>query len=64
MLVLTRKPSEEILIGGNIRVRVVKVDGSKVRIGIDAPPQVLIRRGELEEHWRPETSAVELACAE
>ena len=49
MLVLTRRPNEEIRIGGAIRVTVCGVEGAKVRIGIDAPVDVLIYRGELYE---------------
>ncbi len=47
MLVLTRKSQERILIGEDITVTVVRVQGQSVRIGIDAPPEVAIRRGEL-----------------
>jgi carbon storage regulator len=47
MLVLSRKPGEEIVIGGNIRVMVVEVRGNKVRLGFTAPPEVPIRRDEL-----------------
>lgn len=48
MLVLSRHRDEAIVIGGNIRITVVAIRGDKVRIGIDAPPEVLIVRGELE----------------
>lgn len=47
MLVLTRKQAEQIVIGDNITITVVRVDGNKVRIGIDAPKNVSIQRGEL-----------------
>jgi carbon storage regulator len=47
MLVLTRKPGEKIVIQGGITVTVVQVDGGRVRIGIDAPEDVRILRGEL-----------------
>lgn len=46
MLVLTRKFGESIRIGGTT-VTVVRVVGGKVRLGIEAPPQVSISRGEL-----------------
>ncbi len=46
MLVLTRKPGEEIIIGENIRV-VYLSGGGQARIGIDAPKDVNIRRAEL-----------------
>ena len=47
MLVLSRKPGEEIVIGDNIRLTVVAIRGNQVRLGITAPPDVAIRREEL-----------------
>ena len=47
MLVLTRKKEETIRIGDNIVVKVVRVKGNTVRIGIDAPESIAVRRGEL-----------------
>jgi carbon storage regulator len=47
MLVLTRKPGEKVVIEGGITVTVVEVKGNRVRIGIDAPNDVHILRGEL-----------------
>jgi carbon storage regulator len=44
MLVLTRRPQDEFLIGKDIRVQVVSVRGDLVRIGIDAPRSVPIVR--------------------
>ncbi len=49
MLVLTRKVSERFMIGDDIVVTVVKIDGRQVRIGIEAPRDVLIRRTELKQ---------------
>jgi len=49
MLVLTRKVSERFMIGDEIVVTVVKIDGRQVRIGIEAPRDVLIRRTELKQ---------------
>ncbi len=48
MLVLTRKLNEEILIGEDIKVTLVRVRGNTVRIGIEAPRDIRIVRGELE----------------
>lgn len=55
MLVLSRKVGEKLLIGDDIAVSVVRVDGQRVRIGIDAPPGVAIARGEVA---RPRTGHV------
>ena len=49
MLVLTRKVGEEIIIGGDIRIRVVDVRGGKVRIGVVASVDVLVDRQEIHE---------------
>jgi len=47
MLVLSRKPGESIDIDGVITLKVVQVQGNRVRLGIDAPPSVGIKRAEL-----------------
>jgi carbon storage regulator len=47
MLVLTRRPGEEIVIDGHIRIRVLVTQGNQVRLGITAPKSVSIQREEL-----------------
>lgn len=47
MLVLSRKVDQQILIGDDITLTVVRMDGNRVRIGISAPRDVRILRGEL-----------------
>jgi carbon storage regulator CsrA len=47
MLVLSRKPGEKVCVGPDITITVLEARGSRVRIGIDAPYQVRITRGEL-----------------
>ena len=47
MLVLSRKHNEQIVIGENIVITVIRVQGDKVRLGIEAPGDVNIRRSEL-----------------
>jgi carbon storage regulator len=47
MLVLSRTVNEEITIGNNIIIKVVKVVGNKIRLGISAPASVTIRRAEV-----------------
>jgi carbon storage regulator len=50
MLVLSRKMHEQIVIGEDITVTIVRVQGNTVRIGIEAPRQVRVVRGELPRH--------------
>jgi carbon storage regulator len=53
MLVLSRKPSEVILIGDEIRVTVIRIGPNAVRLGIDAPEHVQIVRAELLDEPQP-----------
>lgn len=48
MLVLSRKENQRIRLGDSIVVTIVRVAGDKVRLGIQAPPDVLVLRDELE----------------
>lgn len=48
MLVLSRKQNERIRVGDSVVVTIVRVSGDKVRIGIEAPPNVRVLRDELE----------------
>lgn len=48
MLVLSRKENERIRLGDSIVLTIVRVSGDKVRLGIQAPPDVLVLRDELE----------------
>ena len=48
MLVLSRKAGEEIIIGDNIKLVVNRISGNRVTIGIQAPKDVHIVRGELD----------------
>jgi carbon storage regulator len=50
MLVLSRKESERIRLGDSIVLTIVRVSGDKVRLGIEAPPNVLVLRDELQPH--------------
>ena len=50
MLVLSRRESEKIIIGDSITITIVRAGGDKVRVGIDAPDDILVLRGELEVH--------------
>ena len=57
MLVLSRKESERIKLGDSIVITVIRVSGDKVRLGIEAPSDVLVLREELEPHKTPEPVA-------
>lgn len=54
MLVLSRKLGESLVIGDNITVRVIQVRGDTVRLGIDAPREVPVHRGEVYERIKAE----------
>ena len=56
MLVLTRKSGQTIHIG-DVIVRVVETRSGRCRIAIEAPREVLIRRGELEDKERGRENA-------
>jgi carbon storage regulator len=47
MLVLTRKVRQSIMIGDDVEVTVVSTDGTKVRLGIQAPTEIPVHRTEI-----------------
>ena len=57
MLVLSRKENERLVIDGNIVIQVVHISGGQVRIGIEAPRNVSIKREELLSRSFPEAFA-------
>ena len=59
MLVLSRKLDQSIVVGGNIKIQVLKVSGNTVRIGIEAPKDVKILRGELAPFGIDETEGTD-----
>jgi carbon storage regulator CsrA len=48
MLVLSRKESQKVIIGGNIVVTINRISGNRITLGIEAPKDVRVVRGELE----------------
>ena len=59
MLVLTRKLKESIRIGDAITVTVLRVKGNTVRLGIEAPREVRVVRGELAPLGEPVATAAQ-----
>jgi carbon storage regulator len=57
MLVLSRRERERIKLGDSIVITVVRVAGDKVRLGIEAPADVLVLREELESRGQPANSS-------
>jgi len=65
MLVLTRKELQSLCINGNITVTVLKVRGNQVRLGLEVPLDLPVRRQPAPEHLRqlPPGKDVALACS-
>jgi carbon storage regulator len=57
MLVLSRKQTERIRLGDSIVLTIVQVSGDKVRLGIEAPSDLLVLRDELETYQNAEVAA-------
>ncbi|MGC8668634.1 MAG: carbon storage regulator CsrA [Chthonomonadales bacterium] len=57
MLVLTRKPDQSIMVGGDIEITILEVRGEQVRVGIRAPRDVVIHRKEIFEQIREENTS-------
>lgn len=47
MLVLSRKAGEAIVLAGNIKIQVLGIEHDRVKLGVEAPPDVLVLRSEL-----------------
>jgi len=54
MLVLTRKLGETIVIGDDIVIKVVDIHGKQIRLGIEAPTEISIFRGEIYDRIQEE----------
>lgn len=54
MLVLTRKKGQSLMIGNDIEISLIDIQGDQVRIGINAPKSIPIHRKEIYEEIRNE----------
>lgn len=54
MLILTRKIGEGIILGDDIRIAVLEIRGKQIRIGIEAPPDVVVLREEIYQRIQEE----------
>lgn len=63
MLVLSRKLNQSIHIGDGISIRVVRIKGNSIQLGIDAPKEVHVVRSELLERDAREPASAELLAA-
>ena len=63
MLVLTRKVGERIQIGDSIVITVVRINGTAVRLGVEAPADLAIARQELVQRAAAAITATEDAAA-
>jgi carbon storage regulator len=59
MLVLSRRQSETIVIGDNIRVQVLEISGGRVRLAIEAPAHVSVDREEIWQRKQLERRAMQ-----
>jgi carbon storage regulator CsrA len=64
MLVLTRKAGEKIVIADGITIAVSQIGKNRVRLTIDAPPNVRVSRSEIPQSAHPNPSSSEaIPCA-
>ena len=57
MLVITRQPGDSLLIGEDIKITVLEVNGDRIKIGIEAPRSVPVVRTEVLDTLRSNLEA-------
>jgi carbon storage regulator CsrA len=62
VLVLTRKLGEGIVLGEDVRLKVLRISGSRVTIGIEAPQHVRVLRSDLHDAPAGEHGPADAAC--
>ncbi|MBM3725385.1 MAG: carbon storage regulator [Acidobacteria bacterium] len=60
MLVIRRRPGESLYVGAEVRVEVLSVEGSQVKLGIEAPRAVTILRDEVRATQQANLAAARL----
>lgn len=58
MLVLGRREQEEILIGNNIIIKIIKITGSQVQLGIICPKEINICRKEIQKKYNENKNTI------
>jgi carbon storage regulator len=61
MLVLSRRNGEALMIGDNVVVRILGIDGGQVKIGIDAPKDIAVHREEIYNRIQTDRAATATA---
>lgn len=63
MLILSRKAGDSVMIDGGVRIVVLGVEGASVRLGIDAPADVRVLRGEILKQVERENELARISLA-
>jgi carbon storage regulator len=63
MLALTRKRGESIIIGDNVEVVILNIQGEQVKVGIIAPKSISVHRKEIYEQIQAENRAASIEAA-
>lgn len=60
MLVLMRRRNDSILIGDDIEITLLEINGSQVKIGIEAPKEIPIIRKEISHKYKKENTKIDV----